>query len=255
MPPRSRLAPLLTADNRRSRLSIATLTRYGLSQSASVKDLVRAIAEDHFQIVPVPFGLEGKAKATVHLAVSDASGDSAVTVDHKGKPVIDHGPQFQVMTNSHVYSERLKLNTFWSSKDRNPKLPGWIQSPDCFIRGSCHLQLLLSSDPRPTLAEVIGVMHNISVPCGIPDPEHPNIAPGGAPCSIGETLYEVDSAPEAPSAPSPARPTANCRATSPPSSSPPRRSASYCRKAEGAPRPRTAHQGKMLISSAENQLA
>jgi penicillin V acylase-like amidase (Ntn superfamily) len=49
-----------------------------------VKDLVRAVAEDRIQIVPVPFGPGGKAKASVHMAVSDASGDSAVIEYLKG---------------------------------------------------------------------------------------------------------------------------------------------------------------------------
>jgi len=34
------------------------------------------------------------------------------------------------MTNSPVYSEQLKLNAFWSTKDRTHELPGSIQSPD-----------------------------------------------------------------------------------------------------------------------------
>ena len=42
-------------------------------------------------IVPVPFGPGGRAKATVHMAVLDASGDSAVTEHLKGQPVIHHG--------------------------------------------------------------------------------------------------------------------------------------------------------------------
>ncbi len=60
---------------RRPRLSFAAWTLYLLSENGSVKELVQA---DRIQIVPVPFGPCGKAKATVHMAVSDASGDSAV---------------------------------------------------------------------------------------------------------------------------------------------------------------------------------
>jgi choloylglycine hydrolase len=112
------------------------------------------------------------------MAVSDASGDSAVIEYLKGKPVIHHGRQYQVMTNSPVYSEQLKLNAFWSTKDRTHELPGSIQSPDRFVRGSFYLeQLPPTSDPRQALAGVMSVMRNISVPWGTPDPEHPNISP------------------------------------------------------------------------------
>jgi penicillin V acylase-like amidase (Ntn superfamily) len=169
---------LSKADPRRPRLSFAGWTLYLLSQYGSVQELVRAVAEDRIQIVPVPFGPGGKAKATVHMAVSDASGDSAVIEYLNGKPVIHHGRQHQVMTNSPVYSEQLKLNAFWSGKDRNQELPGSIQSPDRFVRGSYFLQQLPPTrDPRQALAGVMSVMRNISVPWGTPDPEHPNISP------------------------------------------------------------------------------
>ena len=112
------------------------------------------------------------------MAVSDASGDSAVIEYLKGKPVIHHGRQYQVMTNSPVYSEQLKLNAFWATKDRTHQLPGSIQSPDRFVRGSFYNeQLPPTTDPRQALAGVMSVMRNISVPWGTPDPEHPNISP------------------------------------------------------------------------------
>jgi len=93
---------LATAPAGRPRLSFAAWTLYLLSQYGTVKELVQAVQADRIQIVPVPFGPGGKAKATVHMAVSDASGDSAVIEYLKGKPVIHHGRQYQVMTNSPV---------------------------------------------------------------------------------------------------------------------------------------------------------
>jgi choloylglycine hydrolase len=169
---------IASADTRRPRLSFAAWTLYLLSQYGTVKELVAAVREDRIQIVPVPFGPGGKAKATVHMAVSDASGDSAVIEYLKGKPVIHHGRQYQVMTNSPIYSEQLKLNGYWVTRDRSKELPGSIQSPDRFVRGSYYnAQLPPTSDPRQALAGVMSVMRNISVPWGTPDPEHPNISP------------------------------------------------------------------------------
>ncbi|MFM9102715.1 MAG: linear amide C-N hydrolase, partial [Cyanobium sp.] len=169
---------IASADTRRPRLSFAAWTLFLLSQYGTVKELVAAVREDRIQIVPVPFGPGGKAKATVHMAVSDASGDSAVIEYLKGKPVIHHGRQYQVMTNSPVYSEQLKLNGYWVTRDRSKELPGSIQSPDRFVRGSYYVQQLPpTSDPRQALAGVMSVMRNVSVPWGTPDPEHPNISP------------------------------------------------------------------------------
>jgi len=169
---------IANAGTSRPRLSFTAWTLYLLSQYATVKEVVQAVQQDRIQIVPVPFGPGGKAKATVHMAVSDASGDSAVIEYLKGKPVIHHGPQYKVMTNSPVYSEQLKLNAFWATKDRDTDLPGSIQSPDRFVRGSYYNeQLPPTTDPRQALAGVMSVMRNISVPWGTPDPEHPNISP------------------------------------------------------------------------------
>ena len=57
-------------------------------------------------------------------------------------------------------------------------MPGSIQSPDRFVRGSYYNQQLPPSrDTRQALAGVMSVMRNVSVPWGTPDPEHPNISP------------------------------------------------------------------------------
>ena len=169
---------IANADTRRPRLSFAAWTLYLLSQYATVEELVTAVRQDRIQIVPIPFGPGGKAKATVHMAVSDASGDSAVIEYLKGKPVIHHGRQYQVMTNSPVFSEQLKLNAYWQTRDRNRELPGSIQSPDRFVRASYFVQQLPATrEPLQALAGVMSVMRNVSVPWGTPDPEHPNISP------------------------------------------------------------------------------
>lgn len=169
---------LASADARRPRLSFAAWTLYLLSQYGSVQELVSAVQQDRIQIVPIPFGPGGKAKATVHMAVSDASGDSAVIEYLQGKPVIHHGREYRVMTNSPIFSEQLKLNAYWQTRDRTHELPGSIQSPDRFVRASYYVQQLPpTSDPLQALAGVMSVMRNVSVPWGTPDPEHPNISP------------------------------------------------------------------------------
>ena len=49
--------------------------------------------------VPTPDGHAG----SVHLAVSDPTGDSAIFEYIAGKLVIHHGKEYQVMTNSPIY--------------------------------------------------------------------------------------------------------------------------------------------------------
>ncbi len=49
------------------------------------------------------------SKATVHLAIEDASGDSAIIEFIAGKCVVHHGREFQVMTNDPSYDQQLEL--------------------------------------------------------------------------------------------------------------------------------------------------
>ena len=114
----------------------------------------------------------------MHLSVTDASGDSAIIEYLDGKPVIHHGRQYQVMTNSPTYDEQLKLNAKWDNVDKNTDLPGSIQSADRFVRASYYLNNLpQTTDQRQAVVGVFSVMRNVSVPWGVGDPEHPNLSP------------------------------------------------------------------------------
>jgi len=83
-------------DSDRPRLSFAAWTLYLLSQFSSVNEVVADVQKDAIQIVPINFGPGGAAHATVHMTVSDASGDSAVIEYLDGKPVVHHGPEYKV---------------------------------------------------------------------------------------------------------------------------------------------------------------
>jgi len=95
------------------RISFGAWVQHVLSNYATVDEVVGAAEKDGLCIVPVNFGPGGAAHATVHLSVTDASGDSAVIEYIKGKPVIHHGRKYQVMTNSPVFEQQLALNAYW----------------------------------------------------------------------------------------------------------------------------------------------
>ena len=164
-------------DNR-PRLSFAAWTDYVLTNYATVNEVVDAFTNPSIYVVPINFGPGNAAHPTVHLSVTDASGDSAIIEYLDGKPVIHHGREYQVMTNSPTYDQQLKLNAEWENKDRNKELPGSIQSQDRFVRASYYLgKLPQTSDERQAVAGVFSVMRNVSVPWGVGDPEHPNLSP------------------------------------------------------------------------------
>ncbi|MFN0143261.1 MAG: linear amide C-N hydrolase [Mycobacterium sp.] len=165
------------ADDR-PRLSFVAWVQHVLTSFSTVNEVVDAFTNPAIYIVPINFGPGNAAHPTVHLSVTDTSGDSAIIEYLDGKPVIHHGRQFQVMTNSPTYDQQLQLNAKWDNVDKNTDLPGSIQSQDRFVRASYYLSKLpRTTDERQAVAGVFSVMRNVSVPWGVGDPEHPNLSP------------------------------------------------------------------------------
>jgi penicillin V acylase-like amidase (Ntn superfamily) len=102
-------------------MSVSVWTQYVLDNYATVDEVVAGAKAETFYVLPVPTadGHEG----TVHLAVSDPSGDSAIFEYIDGKLIIHHG-KFQVMTNSPVYDQQLALNAYWQQIGSTAMLPG-----------------------------------------------------------------------------------------------------------------------------------
>lgn len=161
------------------RISMGAWVQYLLSNYATVAEVVDAMKSDPIYIVPSTFGPGGAGHPTVHMSLSDTSGDSAVIEYIAGKPTIHHNRAFQVMTNSPTFDKQLTLNAYWSRMDGSRVLPGSHQSEDRFVRANYYLNRLgkTETDPRKQVAGVFSVMRNVSVPWGAPDPNHPNIAP------------------------------------------------------------------------------
>jgi choloylglycine hydrolase len=161
------------------KISMGAWVTYVLTNYSTVAEVVKAFESDPIYIVPSTFGPGGAGHPTVHLSVTDATGDSAVIEYLAGKPVIHHHRSFQVMTNSPVFDQQLTLNKYWERQDGAKMLPGSHQSEDRFVRASYYLKRLgdAETDPRKQIAGVMSVMRNVSVPWGAPDPLHPNIAP------------------------------------------------------------------------------
>lgn len=161
------------------KISLGAWVTYVLSRHATVAEVVAEFEKDPLFIVPANFGPGGAGHPTIHLSVTDASGDSAIIEYIAGKPVIHHDRRYQVMTNSPVFEQQLALNRYWERMDGAKMLPGSHQSEDRFVRASYYLGRLGDgeTDPRRQVAGVMSVMRNVSVPWGAPDPLHPNIAP------------------------------------------------------------------------------
>lgn len=162
-------------DGQRPLISIGAWAQYVLDQFATVDQAVTALSKEPFQIVAPK--LPNGAGATGHLALSDATGDSAVFEYLGGKLVIHHGRQYQVMTNSPSFDQQLALNAYWEQIGGTTFLPGTNRAADRFARASFYVKALpQTADAHEAIAGGFSLIRSVSVPLGIKTPGQPNIA-------------------------------------------------------------------------------
>ena len=140
--------------------------QYLLDQAASVSEALDLM--DGLDVVLV--GAHGH-DATLHLALEDVTGDSAIIEFDHGRPVVHHGRQFTLMTNDPSYDEQLALLSAqdFSHPSREMPLPGNVNAVDRFQRAAYYSALLPApQDVRQAVAGVMAIMRNVSVPFGAP---------------------------------------------------------------------------------------
>ncbi|MCO8250501.1 linear amide C-N hydrolase [Comamonas thiooxydans] len=162
--------------NSKPGLSIAAWAQYVLDNFATVRQAVAALSKEPFTLVSDTMPGENRL-TTVHLSISDASGDSAIVEYIAGKQVIHHGRQYQVMTNSPTFDQQLALNAYWKQIGGTTMLPGTNRAADRFARASFYVNAIpKDQSPNKALASVFSVIRNASVPYGLNTPEEPNIS-------------------------------------------------------------------------------
>ncbi len=175
------------ADTDKPRLSIMLWAQYALDNFATVAEAVTAMRAETFRISAPT--LPNGSVASLHLALSDRSGDSAILEYIGGRLVIHHGREYTVMTNSPTYDQQLALNSYWTNVGGLNFLPGTNRAADRFARASFLLDAIptavspayIAGVPgrdfaSQALASVMGVVRSVSVPLGITTPSQPNIA-------------------------------------------------------------------------------
>ncbi len=162
--------------NSKPGLSIAAWAQYVLDNYATVAEAVASLKEEPFTIVTDNVPGENRL-ATLHLSISDATGDSAIVEYIGGKQVIHHQREYQVMTNSPVFDQQLALNSYWKQIGGTVMLPGTNRAADRFARAFFYINAIPKhEDPAIALASVFSVIRNVSVPFGLSTPDEPNIS-------------------------------------------------------------------------------
>jgi penicillin V acylase-like amidase (Ntn superfamily) len=163
------------ADDKRPGVCISAWTQYLLDNFGSVEEAVAEAKKELFRVVPVvaPNGMKG----SVHVSISDSTGDSAIFEYVQGKLVIHHGKEYQVMTNSPIYDKQLAINEYWKEFDGAVMLPGTVRASDRFARATFYINACQQSDnAREAVAATFSVMRNVSVPHGIRKKDQPNLS-------------------------------------------------------------------------------
>ncbi len=157
-------------------LSIAAWAQYVLDNFATVQAAVDVLRKQPFTLVTDNVPGE-KRLATLHLSLSDASGDSAIIEYIEGKQVIHHSPDYQVMTNSPIFEKQIAMEEYWKQIGGTVMLPGTNRAADRYARAMFYVNAIpKSTNEIESIASVFSVIRNVSVPYGLTTPDQPNIS-------------------------------------------------------------------------------
>lgn len=157
-------------------LAVSLWAQYALDNFATVAEAVEQFSKEEFVVV-TDF-IPGTDKfTTVHLSLSDASGDNAILEYINEKLVIHHDPSYTVMTNDPIFEEQLAINEYWKGIPGNIFLPGTNRAADRFVRASYYIKAIpQTDDTRVALAGAFSVIRQCSVPYGISTEGFPNLS-------------------------------------------------------------------------------
>lgn len=165
-------------DGTTPRMSLSVFPQYLLDRYATVAEAVADLRETPILIQggEVPVGPPGRA-ATVHVSMSDATGDSAIIEFVDGEMVIWHDRSYQVMTNEPTFERQLAIREYWQGVNPREFLPGTVRATDRFVRASFYIDAVeQTADPRRAAAAVFSVIRQVSVPWGISIADQPNLS-------------------------------------------------------------------------------
>jgi len=158
----------------RTKLSQAIWMQYFLDNFATVAEAIEWAEKNDVQVVQLKDPTGGKPP-TIHLALDDATGDSAIIEYVDGEPVIHHSPDYRVMTNSPTYDQQIELVKQYEGLGGDAPLPGTNLATDRFARASYYVGRLQQPETQlEAIAAMFSVIRNAAQPFRIPDPGKPD---------------------------------------------------------------------------------
>ena len=164
-------------DGTTPRMSLSIWAQFFLDNFATVAEAVDHLRANPFDAVTGEVPAMPGRMTTVHLSLSDATGDSAILEWIDGELMIHHGRDHRVMTNEPRYEDQLAVRAYWDRVNPREFLPGTSRATDRFVRASFYIDAVQqSADPRIAAAATMSVIRNASTPWGISVPGQPNLA-------------------------------------------------------------------------------
>ena len=163
-----------TPDDSRPQLAMSVWMQYYLDNYATVAEAVEWTRANNPQVIPMD-DPTGGSKPAIHLALNDATGDSAILEYIDGELHIFHSRDYWVMTNSPTYDQQLELVTQFEGLGGDAPLPGTCEARDRFARALFYVK----HQPEPknqvaAIAAMFSIIRNAAQPVRVPEPGKPD---------------------------------------------------------------------------------
>ncbi len=157
-------------------LSISQWLAWYFDNCATVAEAVERTRAEPFQLRMAHEPSSGKS-GTIHIALNDRGGDSAIFECINGRINIYHDRRFVVMTNQPTFDKQLENLRRFQGFGGTERLPGTHEAADRFVRAAYYVtHLPTPRSQREAVAAIMSVMRNVSAPFGLADPSRPNIS-------------------------------------------------------------------------------
>ncbi len=168
--------PAYNPNGKDKGMSLSIWAQYVLDNYATVEEAVNDLQKN--PVIIVTANTPGRTSlATVHLSISDATGDNAVFEYIDGKLKIYHDPSYTVVTNSPTFDKQLAINDYINYLPGNKVLPGTGRSEDRFARAKYYATSVTQTDDiKVALGATFSVIRNCSVPYGVHIDGEPNLS-------------------------------------------------------------------------------
>lgn len=155
-------------------LSQSIWLQYYLDNFATVAEAVEWTKKNDVRVAQL-FDPTGHLVPTLHLAINDATGDSAIIEYTGGAANVYHSRDYKVMTNSPTFDKQLELVKEIDGLGGDKPLPGSTLASDRFARASYYVEHQVQPKTQlQAMAAMFSIIRNTAQPFRTPEPGKPD---------------------------------------------------------------------------------